>query len=57
MKGPDGKRDEARDASLKRPEEAIEDLEPDERASEDVKGGDFTISKKVDIASSKLFLG
>jgi hypothetical protein len=35
-----------KDAELKRPEGAIEDLEPDERDSEAVKGGFFKM--KVD---------
>lgn len=35
----------ATDAKLKRPEEAIEDLEPDERDSENIKGGDYSYQK------------
>jgi hypothetical protein len=53
MKQPDAERGEARDTSVKRPEEAIEDLEPDEGQSDDVKGGfnPFTITRKIDIPS------
>ena len=46
----DQKRQEepTKDAELKRPEEAIDDLEPDERDRENVKGGGYYLKIKMD---------
>jgi hypothetical protein len=57
MQEPGKRVDAASEARADRAEERLEDLEPDESAADEVKGGvsEFVITKQTDSASTKLF--
>jgi hypothetical protein len=57
MDGPGKRVDAGTDVPVERAEERLEDLEPDESAADEVKGGvsEFVITKQSDSASTKPF--